>query len=116
VVLRIQFIVTVLVASAFLIFLDIHSALSALLGGAVSVISSAAFAIIVSSEIGYAASDTIRLALRAEAIKIVLTVSMLWAVFKFYANVNAMLFIGTFVLIVLIHGAALLVTDDAKKR
>ena len=93
-----------------------HSALSALLGGAVSVISSATFAVIVSSKIGYAASATIRLALRAEAIKIILTVSMLWAVFKFYANVNAILFIGTFILIVLIHSVALLVTDDTKKR
>lgn len=116
VVLRIQSITTIIVASFFLIFHDKHSALSALLGGAISVTSSAAFAIIVSTKIGYAASDTIRLALRAEAIKIVLTISLLWAVFKFYANVNAILFIGTFVLIVLIHGIALLVTDDTNTR
>lgn len=92
-----------------------HSAISAMLGGAVSVISSAAFAVIVSSKIGYDASDTIRLALRAEAIKIVLTISLLWTVFNFYTNVNAVVFIGTFVLIVLIHSLALLVTDDTDK-
>lgn len=115
-VLQIQSIVTIFVAGIVLIYLDIDSALSALFGGAVSVISSAAFAIIVSCKIGFAASDTIRLALRAEAIKVVLTISLLWAVFKFYVNVNAIVFIGTFILIVLIHSVALLVTDNTNKR
>lgn len=91
-----------------------HGAISAMLGGIISVTSSAAFAIIVSNNRGYVASDTIRLALRAEAIKIVLIVSLLWMVFNFYANVNAFIFIGTFILIVLIQSIALLVADDKK--
>ena len=115
-VLQLQSIITILIAGVVMVYLDINSAVSALFGGAVSVISSTVFAIIVSSKIGFAASDTIRLALRAEAIKIVLTISLLWAVFKFYVNVNAIVFIGTFILIVLIHGVALLVTDHTNKR
>ncbi len=115
VVLRIQFITTIIVAGVFLVFFDdLHSAISAMLGGVISVTSSAAFAIIVSNKSNYTASDTIRIALRAEAIKIVLIVSLLWAVFNFYVNVNALVFVGTFVLIVLVHSMALLVTDDTK--
>lgn len=86
-----------------------------MLGGAVSIISSAAFAIIVSKKIRYVASDTIRLALRAEVIKIILTIGFLWAVFKFYAEVNSIVFIGTFILIVLINSLVLLVADSTKK-
>nr|WP_164503141.1 ATP synthase subunit I [Nitrosomonas sp. JL21] len=112
---RIQSLITIVIAGFFLIFFDVHSGMSAILGGAVSVASSAAFAIIVSSKIGYIASDTVRLALRAEAVKIILTIGLLWVVFKFYASVNAIVFVGTFIFIVLIHSLALLVTDDTKK-
>ena len=115
IVLRWQLVVTITVALALAPLMNMHSAISAFLGGMVSVISSAAFAIIVSRHKGYTASGTIRTALRAEAVKIFLTVTLLWTVFKLYDNVSAFAFIGTFILTVITHSLALFVTDSKDK-
>lgn len=115
IVLLVQLSITFALVIVFLFILDMHGAISAMLGGAVSVISSMAFAMMVSRHKGYSAGDAIRTALRAEAVKIILTVGLLWMVFKFYANVNAFVFIGTFVLMVLVYSMALLITDDTKQ-
>ena len=114
IVLRVQLLITLVVAVAAGVFLGLQSAISAALGGSVSVISSAAYAIIVSHHKGYTAGETLRTALRAESVKIILTVSLLWVVFKFYENLNASAFIGTFILTVLAYSMALLVSDDTK--
>lgn len=114
IVLRVQLLITLVVAVATGVFLGMQSAISAALGGSVSVISSAAYAIIVSHHKGYTAGETVRTALRAESVKIILTVSLLWVVFKFYENLNASAFIGTFILTVLANSMALLVSDDTK--
>ncbi|MCG7757630.1 MAG: ATP synthase subunit I [Nitrosomonas sp.] len=114
IVLHVQLLITLVVAVAIGIFLGVQSAISAALGGSVSVISSAAYAIIVSHHKGYTAGETVRTALRAESVKIILTVSLLWAVFKFYEDLNAFAFIGTFILTVLAYSMALLVSDDTK--
>ncbi len=114
IVLRLQLFVTLIAAAVIWIFLSMHGAVSVVLGGAVSVISSAAFAIIVSQHKGYTAEGTIRTALRAEAVKIILTVGMLWMVFNYYEDVNAFAFIGTFILNILVYSMALFVSDDTK--
>lgn len=114
IVLRLQLLVTTLVAIVIWCFLGIHGAVSAALGGAVSVISTAAYAMIVSRHKGYTAEGTVRTALRAEAVKIILTVGLLWMVFKNYENVNAFAFIGTFILNVFVYSVALLVSEDTK--
>lgn len=114
IVLRVQLLITLVVAVALGVFLGMQSAISAALGGSVSMISSAAYAIIVSHHKGYTAGETVRTALRAESVKIILTVSLLWVVFKFYENLNASAFIGTFILTVLAYSMALLVSDDTK--
>lgn len=114
IVLHVQLLITLVVAVAVGIFLGAQSAISAALGGGVSVITSAAFAIIVSHHKGYTAGETVRTALRAESVKIILTVSLLWMVFRFYENLNAFAFIGTFILTVLAYSMALLVSDNTK--
>jgi len=114
IVLRVQLLITLVVAVAVGVFLGMQGAISAALGGSVSVISSAAYAIIVSHHKGYTAGETVRTALRAESVKIILIVSLLWVVFKFYENLNASAFIGTFILTVLAYSMALLVSDDTK--
>ncbi|MDE2388917.1 MAG: ATP synthase subunit I [Betaproteobacteria bacterium] len=114
IVLRVQLLATILVAVVVWFFLGMQGAISALLGGVVSVVSSAAFAAIVSRHKGYTAGEAIRTALRAESVKIILAVSLLWLVFKLYENVNASAFIGTFIMTVLVHSVALLVADDTK--
>ncbi|MER2513823.1 MAG: ATP synthase subunit I [Nitrosomonas ureae] len=115
VVLLVQLLVTFALVIVFLLALGKHGAISAMLGGGVSVISSAVFALIVSRHQGYTASDAIRTALRAEAVKIILIVGLLWMVFKFYASVNALVFIGTFILMVLVSSMVLFVADNTKK-
>ena len=112
VVLRWQLLITCLVVIAIVLLIDLQSAFSALLGGMVSIVSSAAFAIIVSRHKGFTADGTIRTALRAEAVKIILTIVLLWMVFKFYDNLNVFAFIGTFVLTVILHSMALFVSDS----
>ena len=114
IVLRVQLQITLVVAVAIGIFLGVQSATSAVLGGSISVISSAAYAIIVSHHKGYTAGETVRTALRAESVKIILTVILLWVVFKFYEDLNALAFIGTFILTVLAYSMALLVSEDTK--
>lgn len=112
IVLRWQLLITIVIAIALLPLVNLQSALSAFLGGMVSLISSAAFAIIVSRHKGFTADGTVRTALRAEAVKIILTIILLWLVFKFYDNLNAVAFIGTFILTVIAHSMALFVSDN----
>ena len=106
IVLRVQLLLTLIVAVVFGFLSDLHGAISAMLGGIVSLISSAAFAVIISRHKGYAAGEAIRTAVRAEIVKISLIVILLWVVFKSYESVNAFAFIGTFVLTVLAHSMA----------
>ncbi|SER29115.1 ATP synthase protein I [Nitrosomonas sp. Nm51] len=112
IVLRWQLLITIVMACALALLMNLQYAVSAFLGGMVSIISSAAFAVIVSRHKGYTAGGTIRTALRAEAVKIFLTIALLWIVFKTYDNVNAFAFIGTFILTVIAHSLALFVSDS----
>ena len=73
-----------------------------------------AFSAIVSRYSGSTAGGILITALKAEAVKIVITVALLWLVMTLYKDVVAVGFIGTFILTVLIFGLALFVTDDAK--
>ena len=91
-----------------------HGAASAFLGGVVSIVSAAAFSAIISRYSGSTAGGVMITALKAEAVKIVVTVALLWLVMTLYKDVVAIGFIGTFALTVLIFGLALFVTDDAK--
>lgn len=92
----------------------LHGAASALLGGVVSIVSAAAFSAIISRYKGSTAGGVLITALKAEAVKIIVMVTLLWLVLTLYKNVVAVGFIGTFALTVLIFGLALFVTDDAK--
>ena len=87
-----------------------------MLGGMVGLISSAAFAVIVSQHKGYTANEAIKTIVRAELLKISLIVIMLWLVFKNYENVNAFVMIGTFILTVLAHSMVLFVSDNVKYK
>ncbi|SFP63067.1 ATP synthase protein I [Nitrosomonas cryotolerans] len=109
-----QMLFVIVVAIVLGVWADLRSAVSAVLGGMVSIISSAAFALIVSNHRGYTASGTLRTALRAEAVKIIFTVILLWLVFKWYEDVNALAFVGTFAITVIVYSMALFISDDTK--
>ena len=110
-VLRWQLLATVIIATGLAVCCGSGVAVSALLGGMVSVLSSAVFAVIVSRHQGYTAGGTIRTALRPEAVKITLIVLLLWMVFKVYEDVHAFAFIGVFILTFIMHSMALFVSE-----
>lgn len=114
VVIQWQILLSIIAAFTFGLLVGLHGAVSALLGGFVSVTSSFAFAIIVSRHKGFTAGGTLRTALRAEAIKILVIVLLLWLVLATYEAVNMPVFIGTFVIAVIINSMALLVSEKAK--
>lgn len=114
--LKAQIVVTVLAAIGVgIIYSSEHAAMSAMLGGLISVMPSAAYAMIVSHHKGYAAGDAIRTALRAEAVKIILTIMLLWIAFRFYVDVNAIALVATFIMVVLTYSAALFVSEEIKR-
>jgi ATP synthase protein I len=114
IVMRWQLIVTTAMVLAFGWVWGIHGAASAFLGGVISIISAAAFSAIVSRYEGVTAGGALITALKAEAVKIIVMVILLWLVLTIYKDVVAVGFIGTFALTVLIFGMALFVTDDSK--
>lgn len=114
VVIRWQVLFTVFMALVCGWLLGIHGAASGFLGGMVSVISSTAYALIISHHKGYTAGSTIRTALRAEAVKIVVIIVSLWAVFTVYKEVVPVALIGVFIVAVIIFSLALFVPTDSK--
>ncbi len=114
IVMRWQLIVTTAMVLVLGFASGIHGAASALLGGVVSIISAAAFSAIISRYKGVSAGGALITALKAEAVKVVVMVILLWLVLTLYKDVVAVGFIGTFALTVLIFGMALFVTEDAK--
>jgi ATP synthase protein I len=111
-----QLLSTVIITVGLAVCCSTEVAVSAALGGMISVLSSAVFAVIVSRHQGYTAGGTIRTALRAEAVKITLIVLLLWMVFKMYEDVNASAFIGVFILTVIMHSMALFVSEKINKN
>lgn len=89
-----------------------HGAISGFLGASVSAISAIAYALAVSRHRGYTAGDALRTALRAEAIKIFVIVMSLWGVFASYEKIQPVIFIGSFVMAVIISSMAIFVPDQ----
>jgi ATP synthase protein I len=90
-----------------------HGAASAFLGGVTSIASAAVFAAIIARYPASTATGVLITAFKAETVKVIFIVLMLWAVLTLYKDVVAIGFIGTFAITVLIFGMALFVTDDA---
>ncbi len=89
----------------------IHGAISAALGGAVSILSGLAFAAAASLSKTKTVEATLIGALRAEAAKIGVIVVLLWLVFVVYKDIVAAAFIGTFAVTVIIFSMAFFVRD-----
>ena len=114
IVMRWQMIVTVAMVLTLGLLWGFHGAASALLGGVVSIISAAAFAAMISRYQGATAGGVLITALKAETVKVVIMIILLWLVLTLYEDVVAVGFIGTFAITVLIFGMALFVTDETK--
>jgi ATP synthase protein I len=89
-----------------------HGALSALLGGGISFLAGLAFAGMASLSKADSAGDVVIGALRAEGVKVVLIVLLLWLVMTTYKDVVVIAFFGTFIVAIVLFSAAVLVRED----
>ena len=111
VVLRWQLFATVAMTLAAWMAAGVHGALSAALGGAVSMCAGAGSAVVASLGDKQSAGGVVIGALRAEGIKIALIVGLLWLVLASYADVVAPAFFGSFIATILIFSMAFFVRE-----
>ena len=110
-VLRWQLMVTAVLTLAGGILAGVDGALSAALGGAVSLCAGWISAVVASKGKAQSAAEVLIGALMAEGVKIGLIVLLLWLVLATYDEVVAPAFFGSFVATVLIFGMAFFVRD-----
>ena len=110
-VLRWQLMATAVLTLAGGILAGVDGALSAALGGAVSMCAGWVSAVVASKGNAQSAGDVLVGALAAEGVKIGLIVLLLWLVMATYDGVVAPAFFGSFVATVLIFGMAFFVRD-----
>jgi ATP synthase protein I len=110
-VLRWQLIATAVLTLAGGVLAGVDGALSAALGGAVSVCAGWVSAVVASKGKTQSAGEVLFGALRAEAVKIGLIVLLLWLVLATYDSVVPLALIGSFVATVLIFTLAFFVRE-----
>lgn len=88
-----------------------HGALSAVLGGGVSIVSGLAAAVVASGGSAKSPEGALFTVLRAEAVKIGLIVTLLWLVLATYREVAVLVFFGSFLLTVVIFAMAFFVRE-----
>jgi ATP synthase protein I len=110
-VLRWQLVATAVLAAISGLAAGQHGALSAALGGSVSFVAGLGFATVASLSRQDNAGLAVLAALRAEAVKILLIILMLWVVLTVYKNVVAVAFIGAFIVATIVFALALFVRE-----
>lgn len=88
-----------------------NGAISAALGGAVNVVAGGVYAWMVSRRRARTAGETLRTLFRAEAVKVMLIVLLLWLVLANYRTIVHAAFFGSFVIAVAIFAAAVAVRE-----
>ena len=110
-VLRWQLLVTAALTLVAGMVAGVHGALSAGLGGAVSMCAGGVSAVVASLGDAQSAEGIVAGALRAEGVKIALIVGLLWLVLATYAEVVVPAFFGSFFATVLIFSMAFFVRE-----
>jgi ATP synthase protein I len=110
-VLRWQMIATGVMTLVLGLLTSVHGAVSAMLGGLVSICAGISFSIVISLSKSNSLPGTLITAFRAEAAKILVAVVLLWLVFATYKDVVAVAFIGSFAISILIFGMAFFVRE-----
>jgi ATP synthase protein I len=110
-VLRWQMIATAALTLAGGILAGVDGALSAALGGAVSMSAGWVAAVVASKGKAQSAGEVLVRALAAEGVKVGLIVLLLWLVLATYDEIVATAFFGSFVVTVLIFGLAFFVRE-----
>ncbi|MEO8135229.1 MAG: ATP synthase subunit I [Betaproteobacteria bacterium] len=88
-----------------------EGAISAAMGGLITVSAGLAYAVVISISDSGSAGATLRTMMRAEATKIAVIVLLLWAVITQYQALAAAAFFAAFVITVLLNRVAFLVPD-----
>ena len=91
-------------------------ALSAALGGSINVAAGAAYALIVSRSRARSAGEALRTMFRAEAVKILLIIVMLWLAMAQYRSIVHGVFLGSFAITLAIFAAAIAVRDGEQDK
>jgi ATP synthase protein I len=90
----------------------VNGAVSAVLGGMVSMLSGVTATLMATRRTAGSAGGAILTAARAEGVRVVLIVVLLWLVLATYRKVVAPAFIGTFVTTLLLFSAAFFIRED----
>ena len=111
-----QLIATAVLALLAAIFWGLDGAVSAVLGGSVNLAAGAAYGWIVSRSKARSAGEALRTMFRAEAVKILLIIALLWAAMANYRSIVHGVFLGAFGLTVAIFAAAIAVRDGGTQK
>jgi len=90
---------------------DLNTALSSIAGGAVSITAGLASAVVASLSNARSAGGVLAAALRAQAVKLGVALLLLWLVLANYAEVAVGVFVGAFVVTMLIFSMAFFVRE-----
>ena len=91
-------------------------AISAALGGAINIAAGSAYAWIVSRRKAGTAGEALRTLFRAEAVKVLLIIGLLWLAMANYRSIVHGVFLGSFAVTVGIFAAAIAVRDRNEDR
>lgn len=111
-VLKWQLLVTLVLALAAGLLLGVEAAISAGLGGAVSICAGIASAMVMQISRKSSPGEALIAALRAEGVKVGLVIVLLWLVLTQYHGVVVPAFIGSFIASVVVFSMAFLVRDE----
>ncbi len=109
-----QVLATTIIASIAAWFAGAHGAISALLGGLISIVAGLVFVLMAAKSTakrGRSAGEVLFAALKAEVAKLVLALLLLWLVLAIYQEVVIVGLLGSFVLTLLIFSMALFAGD-----
>jgi len=106
-----QLLATIIIASIAAWFAGAHGAISAALGGLISIIAGLVFVLLTARYKVRSAGEVLLVAFKAEAAKLFLAISLLWLVLALYQDVVVAGLIGSFVVSILIFSMALFAGD-----
>ncbi len=113
-VIGLQVLATIIIASLAVWLAGVHGAISAALGGLISIIAGLVFVLLAARSAegkGISAGEVIYAALKAEAAKLFLAMVLLWLVLATYEDVVVVGLLGSFVVSILIFSMALFAGD-----
>jgi len=109
-----QVLATIIIASLAAWLAGVHGAISAALGGLISIIAGLVFVLLAARSAegkGKSAGEVIFAALKAEAAKLFLAMVLLWLVLATYRDVAVLVFLGSFAVTVVIFAMAFFVRE-----